>query len=80
MIRNTCSCCRGNDYGRAKGRRLTYGGSVGALAGLVEVAIVLVVAYLIYITVAGSTRRRSRYFPPAGGGSHTTTPMMVTPW
>lgn len=39
---------------------------MGALAGLVEVAIVLVVAYLIYITVAGSTRRRSRYLPTGG--------------
>jgi pyridoxamine 5'-phosphate oxidase family protein len=39
---------------------------VGALAGLVEVAIVLVVAYLIYTTVTGSTRHRSRLLPTGG--------------
>jgi pyridoxamine 5'-phosphate oxidase family protein len=53
-------------YGRADGRGVTYGGSVGALAGLVEVAIVLVAAYLIYITVTGSTRRRLRQLPTGG--------------
>jgi pyridoxamine 5'-phosphate oxidase family protein len=39
---------------------------VGALAGLAEVAIVLVAVYLIYITVTGSTRPRSRQLPAGG--------------
>lgn len=52
--------------GRVEGRGVTYGRSVRALVGLVEVAIVLVAAYLIYTTVTGSTRRRSRQLPTGG--------------
>ena len=52
--------------GRVEDRGLTYGRSVRALAGLVEVAIVLVVAYLIYTTVTDSTRRRPHRLPAGG--------------
>ena len=48
------------------GRGLAYGRTVGALTGLVELAIVLVAAYLIYITVAHSTRRLPRQTPTGG--------------
>jgi pyridoxamine 5'-phosphate oxidase family protein len=47
-------------------RGLTYGRSVGTVAGVVEVAIVLVAAYLIYTTITDSTRRRSRQLPAGG--------------
>jgi hypothetical protein len=39
---------------------------VGALTGLVELAIVLVAGYLIYITVTQSTRRLPRQTPTGG--------------
>jgi predicted metalloprotease len=50
----------------SRARSLTYGRSVGAWAGLVEVAIVLVAAYLIYTTVTDPTRRRPRQLPTGG--------------
>lgn len=39
---------------------------MGVLAGLVEVAIVLAVVYLIYRAVTTSTRGRQRQLPPGG--------------
>jgi pyridoxamine 5'-phosphate oxidase family protein len=39
---------------------------VRALVGLVEIAIVLVLVYLIYTAVTDSTRRRSRQLPTGG--------------
>jgi hypothetical protein len=39
---------------------------VRALVGLVELAFVLTVLYLVYSAVAASTRRRPRQVPPGG--------------